>query len=81
MSTIQGFICPVCGQHTFERLGDYEICPLCGWENDRIQFEDPEFAGGANALSLNEYRADYLENVNPADDEIEFTGYAGGEEP
>ena len=76
----QGFDCPVCGQHIFERIGDYEICPVCGWENDRIQFEDPAFAGGANEMSLNEYRAKYMQENEP-EYEDNFTGYAGGEEP
>ncbi|WP_083439194.1 CPCC family cysteine-rich protein [Herbaspirillum autotrophicum] len=34
--------------------GDYDICPICYWEDDPFQFEHPDFAGGANASSLNE---------------------------
>lgn len=26
--------CPVCGQHIFEEEEDYDICPVCGWENE-----------------------------------------------
>ncbi len=33
-----------------------EICEVCGWEDDKLQNADPDFAGGANELSLNEYR-------------------------
>ncbi len=32
------------------------ICELCGWEDDRLQNENPDFAGGANGKSLREYR-------------------------
>ena len=48
------FICPVCGRYIFDKERDYEICPVCGWENDGF-YE----AGGANKLSLEEYKAQY----------------------
>ena len=46
--------CPVCGRTVFEQVGKYEICEVCGWEDDPVQLADPDFAGGANKLSLNE---------------------------
>ncbi|MGN1350182.1 MAG: toxic anion resistance protein [Anaerovoracaceae bacterium] len=52
-----GHTCPVCGQHRFSRKGSYEICPVCGWEDDPVQERDPDFSGGANRQSLREYRA------------------------
>lgn len=51
--------CPVCGKYSFEEDGDYDICPVCEWENDGLQLEKPDYAGGANRLSLNEYRKEY----------------------
>lgn len=60
----RGKVCPVCGKHRFTELGKYEICPVCGWEDDPIQVKDPDFAGGANSESLNEYRKKYLEGRN-----------------
>ncbi|MCA9278176.1 MAG: hypothetical protein KDA34_03615 [Phycisphaerales bacterium] len=30
----------------------YDICPVCGWEDDPAQFVDPDLAGGANSVSL-----------------------------
>ena len=42
------YICPCCGMSYFEKNGSYEICPVCGWENDRVQNSDPTFRGGAN---------------------------------
>lgn len=53
-------ICPVCKTHRFDEVGAYEVCPICGWEDDPVQRRDPDFAGGANALSLNEAREKYL---------------------
>ena len=52
-----GHPCPVCGQHRFSQKGSYEICPVCGWEDDPVQERDPDFSGGANRQSLQEYRA------------------------
>lgn len=49
-------ICPVCGQHYFTEEDSFEICPICGWEDDGIQRDDPDYWGGANDMSLNEYR-------------------------
>ena len=46
--------CPVCGRTVFEQVGKYEICEVCGWEDDPVQLANPDFAGGANKLSLNE---------------------------
>ena len=48
------FKCPVCKKHYFKSVGDYEICPICHWEDDPVQRKDPDFKGGANKLSLNE---------------------------
>ena len=45
-------VCPVCGEYTFTE--PHDICPVCGWEEDMVQQEDPDFAGGANKMSLNE---------------------------
>lgn len=46
--------CPCCGYNTFEgeeRL-QYIICPICFWEDDPIQFSEPDYEGGANRVSL-----------------------------
>ncbi|WP_137392522.1 CPCC family cysteine-rich protein [Rhodoligotrophos defluvii] len=52
--------CPCCGTRVISKPGSYEICPICGWEDDPLQSEDPEFWGGANQLSLNQARAAWL---------------------
>jgi hypothetical protein len=51
--------CPCCGFHTLSEpeRGSYEICRACGWEDDGVQFDDPDYRGGANVESLNEARA------------------------
>jgi hypothetical protein len=48
------FPCPVCGYLTLaEPPGSYEICKVCGWEDDALQLEFPTSrAGGANETTL-----------------------------
>jgi len=58
-------ICPICEKHQFE--DSYEICPVCFWENDNVQYNEPDFGGGANNLSLNDYKTRWnkLNNIMP----------------
>ncbi|MDB4929378.1 MAG: hypothetical protein JWM10_1862 [Myxococcaceae bacterium] len=42
-----------------DESGSYDICPVCFWEDDPAQAADPRFAGGANALSLEQCRVHY----------------------
>lgn len=53
--------CPVCGKYAFEHWNDMDFCDLCGWCNDAIQNENPDYRGGANSMSLNEARKAYKE--------------------
>ena len=58
------FKCPVCGELTLDEERMFDICPICGWEDDNVQFKDPDFWGGANYFSLNKYRELYKKGVN-----------------
>lgn len=63
LSNVFVFKCPVCGKYTFQSgPGSYEICPVCGWEDDKAQYKDPTLKGGANRLSLKEYKEQYEKN-------------------
>jgi hypothetical protein len=54
----RGYLCRCCGFLTLSdpSYGSYEICPVCFWEDDPVQNEDPSNAGGANQISA-EYEA------------------------
>lgn len=53
-------LCPVCGYYLFEDgPGSHEICPICYWEDDLVQYEDESYAGGANKQSLEQCKANY----------------------
>lgn len=58
--------CLCCGKETLSNKpsGTFEICSECGWEDDNIQYENPDYRGGANEISLNETRKIYLKNTN-----------------
>lgn len=48
--------CPCCGKkNAFSEEDSFEMCRVCGWENDRLQIKYPD-DNGANYLSLNEAR-------------------------
>ncbi len=55
-------LCPVCRQYYF--IEPHDICPICKWEDDSVQLSDPDFAGGANELSLNEAIRKYNKSKN-----------------
>ena len=52
--------CACCGNLTLRKDSLFEICCVCGWENDDIQEDNPDLAGGANDLSLNQYKEFYF---------------------
>jgi Cysteine-rich CPCC len=55
------FPCPCCDSLTLSEppSGSFEICPVCRWEDDGLQFRDMDYRGGANRPSLREARANY----------------------
>lgn len=53
------FKCACCGQFTLEAQDEFDICEVCGWEEDPIQNEQPDYEGGANQMSLNQAREAY----------------------
>ena len=56
--------CKCCGNLTIEFVDEYEICEICGWEDDDIQSDDPDYAGGANKLSLNQHKKKWEDEQN-----------------
>lgn len=57
--------CPCCKKRTLKEQppGTFEICKVCGWEDDDVQYKDPDFAGGANELSLKQARVKYRKSI------------------
>jgi hypothetical protein len=53
--------CLCCGSAVIAVRGAYEICQVCGWEDDPVQAADPDSRGGANKASLNGARRAWTE--------------------
>lgn len=51
--------CPCCDRPTLGEPppGTFEVCEICGWEDDDVQFTDPDYEGAANRESLRQARA------------------------
>ncbi|MBI2518850.1 MAG: hydrolase [Bdellovibrio sp.] len=62
MNSEKFYPCPCCSYLTLTESppGTFEICPVCFWEDDRIQYDDPNFLGGANDMSLNTARKNFI---------------------
>lgn len=57
---MEKYTCPCCGYKTLHSKHDYDICPICFWEDDSIQFDDIDCAGGANDISLRQAQKNYI---------------------
>ena len=51
--------CPVCGKFEFEEYNSLEICENCGWQDDAVQANAPDYMGGANKISLMQAKENY----------------------
>ena len=54
--------CACCGYLTMDSPagdGSYDICPVCFWEDDGVQWRDPAYGGGANSPSLMQARRNF----------------------
>ena len=57
-STYGRRICACCNKCVVEF---WDICDVCGWQNDLLQNKMPDYKGGANRMSLNEAKKAYAE--------------------
>ncbi len=59
------YSCPCCGYKVFEHPppgNDFSICPICFWEDDPIiGFDEPNYVGGCNGVSLVEAQSNFEE--------------------
>ena len=55
--------CPCCAYYTFgERPnGNYNICPVCFWEDDLCAYDSPDESFDCNGVSLNKARQNFLD--------------------
>lgn len=54
--------CKICGLGDIEY--DNDSCKICGWEADTIQESNPDYVGGANNMTYNQYVEFWNKNKN-----------------
>ena len=47
------WICPICGNKNQGETPEFDVCPVCDWEDDPQQRNDHDYDGGANWHSVN----------------------------
>ena len=52
------YTCVCCGHRVFDALFNFEICPVCGWEDDPLQIRYP-LEKGANKVCLVEAQVNF----------------------
>lgn len=72
--------CPCCGYQTLPEgePGSYEVCPVCDWLDDPIQFGDEEFVSDTNHVALQEGRENVRKYGACEPDAAEETEDPGG---
>ncbi|MBY0456019.1 MAG: hypothetical protein K2V38_01635 [Gemmataceae bacterium] len=51
--------CPCCDYFTLEERVDYEICPVCFWEDDGTDLGSLDAPSGPNPITLREARENF----------------------
>jgi hypothetical protein len=54
------YACPTCGCLTLESLHDWDICPICFWEDDVLIGERADVHSPANGMDLSEAQANFV---------------------
>lgn len=55
-------MCRLCGQETI--WDEYDICPVCKWEDNKVQNRDETIEGGANCRCLFDARQEYFSLID-----------------
>jgi hypothetical protein len=73
--------CPCCGYLTLteSQPGSYEVCPVCHWMDDPIQFSDVEYVSDTNHVSLERARKNFEEFGAASKGVVEETREPDGE--
>ena len=61
MNVAKGYPCACCGYLTMDgsESGSFDICAVCYWEDNNVQFANVNYRGGANDENVSEARDNY----------------------
>ena len=62
MKIIKKYQCPICGNYTLDVKNEYDICPVCFWEDDGSE-EYPDEDYGVNRISFIDAKKLWNENA------------------
>jgi hypothetical protein len=68
-SEMPRFQCPCCDFFTLDARGEYDICPICFWEDDGIDIDRPDSHSGPNHKTLREGRHNF-QQIGACDPEM-----------
>ena len=53
--------CPCCGYYALKNkpIGEYDICPICFWEDDPLAYINPDECCDCNRVSLNQAKENF----------------------
>lgn len=51
--------CPACDYFTLSKRGEYDICPICFWEDDGLDLDKVDQVSGPNHVTLREARVNF----------------------
>ncbi|MDR2872319.1 MAG: hypothetical protein LBV45_07360 [Xanthomonadaceae bacterium] len=51
--------CPCCDYFTLDERGYYDICPVCFWEDDGTNIDEPDTPSRQNRLTLRDARTNF----------------------
>lgn len=82
-TTEKKFTCFVCGYKTLDTRCDWDICPICFWEDDiLVQSDDDDRNSPANGMTVSQAQANFIcmgavdtksiENVRKPNDDDEL---------
>jgi hypothetical protein len=56
--------CPCCGFLTLSQRGEYDICPVCSWEDDGKGAQDQSLYSPPNGASLQNFRVHARDRID-----------------
>lgn len=69
MSLERRFQCPCCDHFTLAERRSFEVCPICGWEDDGQDLDELDRVSGPNHITLREARSNF-ERFGAADQSV-----------